>query len=291
MRQTYDIALHAPTCQSATQPVRRGESALGTEQVADFAAESAALADLLAQCADADWDRQTQFKGWTVNDVLVHLHFWNVAVDTSLTDPAGFQALLGAFLADLPQGGMRPAENKRVAERGPALLTAWQARIDDMVPRWSSQDPKHRIQWAGPDMSVRSAITARQMETWAHAHEVFDLMGVRRDEADRLKNIVVLGVNTYGWTFQVQGLGAPPPMPYLLLTAPSGAVWTFGEESADNRIEGSAVGFAQTVTQTRNVADTDLAVTGAVAETWMRHAQCFAGPPEAPPAAGTRHVA
>jgi hypothetical protein len=42
------------------------------------------------------------------------------------------------------------------------------------------------------------------------------------------------------------------------------------------------------VTQTRNVADTGLSVTGPVAEDWMTIVQCFAGPPEDPPAPGTR---
>jgi hypothetical protein len=42
------------------------------------------------------------------------------------------------------------------------------------------------------------------------------------------------------------------------------------------------------VTQVRNIADTGLTVTGAVATDWMSKAQCFAGAPETPPAPGTR---
>jgi len=38
----------------------------------------------------------------------------------------------------------------------------------------------------------------------------------------------------------------------------------------------------------RNIADTDLQVTGAVANDWMSKAQCFAGAPETPPAPGSR---
>ena len=51
---------------------------------------------------------------------------------------------------------------------------------------------------------------------------------------------------------------------------------------------GDALEFCQVVTQTRNVADTGLAVTGAPAKEWMRIAQCFAGPPEEPPPPGAR---
>ena len=80
----------------------------------------------------------------------------------------------------------------------------------------------------------------------------------------------------------------PGPMPYLELTAPSGAVWTYGDESETERVTGLAEEFCQVVTQTRNVADTDLIVTGATAQDWMSKAQCFAGAPETPPAPGAR---
>jgi uncharacterized protein (TIGR03084 family) len=73
------------------------------------------------------------------------------------------------------------------------------------------------------------------------------------------------------------------------LTAPSGAVWTWNEAQEDNLVEGSAVDFARVVTQTRNIGDTDLRIVGDVAARWMAIAQCFAGPPETPPAPGLRH--
>ena len=49
-------------------------------------------------------------------------------------------------------------------------------------------------------MSVRSSITARHMETWAHGQEIFDQLGFERIDTDRIKNIVVIGVNI-GWTY------------------------------------------------------------------------------------------
>ena len=118
---------------------------------------------------------------------------------------------------------------------------------------------------------------------------MFDLLGVQRVESDRIKNIVVLGVNTFGWTYIVRGLPAPEVMPLVELTAPSGAVWTFGDETA-GRVSGSAIGFAQAVTQTRNWKDTDLVAHGDVATWWMDNAQCFAGGVAPPPAAGSRFV-
>ena len=36
------------------------------QQAHDFKAECDALADLLQDLPEADWDRATQFKGWTI---------------------------------------------------------------------------------------------------------------------------------------------------------------------------------------------------------------------------------
>ncbi len=258
------------------------------QQALDFVAESEALAAVLADLPEAAWDQATQFKGWTLNDVIVHLHFWNRAADMSLVAPDAFAELLGRALAGM-KTGMRGFENAEIPLRGPALFAAWQAQVQHMGPRWAAADPKARVKWAGPDMSVRSSITARQMETWAHGQEVFDLLGVARQDTDRIKNIVVLGVNTFGWSHKVHAMPVPEQVPLLKLTAPSGAIWTFGEDP-DNRITGAATEFAQVVTQTRNIADTELEVVGPVATGWMARAQCFAGGPETPPAKGARHL-
>ena len=41
-------------------------------------------------------------------------------------------------------------------------------------------------------------------------------------------NIVMLGVNTFGWSHQVRGWDTPAQLPHLALTGPSGEMWTFG---------------------------------------------------------------
>lgn len=260
------------------------------EQAQDFLDESEALAAILVDLPDQDFDRETQFKGWTINDVLVHLHFWNQAADLSLTDQASFQSMMAKMMKSITVSGLRPMENEAIAERGTDLVAGWKVLYRDMSSRWMNLDPKLRVKWAGPDMSVRSSMTARQMETWAHGHEIFDLLGVKRYETDRIRNIVVLGVNTFGWSFKARDTEPTAAMPQLKLIAPSGTIWEFGEPSGTERIEGSAVEFAQVVTQTRSIGDTSLISTGPTANEWMTHAQCFAGPAETPPVLGSRHL-
>ena len=61
------------------------------QQAADFLAESDVLAAVLATLPEASWARPTQFKGWSVNDIIVHLHFWNQMAHDTLTAPQRFQ--------------------------------------------------------------------------------------------------------------------------------------------------------------------------------------------------------
>ena len=50
----------------------------------------------------------------------------------------------------------------------------------EMARRFLGADPKGRVKWAGPDMSVLSSITARLMETWAHSQAIYDMLGHKR---------------------------------------------------------------------------------------------------------------
>lgn len=262
------------------------------QQVDDFVAESSALYEVLTGLSAADYARATQFKGWTVNDVLQHLHIFNLMADWSLSDPDRFANEWQAFDGAMKAGETMVAITDRLLDGlgGPELLATWDAQIRDMAPRFAAADPKARVKWAGPEMSVRSSITARQMETWAHGQEIWDLVGLVRQDTNRIRNIAHLGVQTYGWTFVNRDEAVPEPMPFVRLTAPSGALWDWGEPSQTERVEGSATEFCQLVTQTRNIADTGLEVVGPNATRWMQIAQCFAGPPETPPAHGTRGI-
>ncbi len=253
-----------------------------------FLEECEELASLLETLAPEDWSRPTLFKAWTPDDVMVHLHFWNRAADLSLRDSAAFLALLAQVVDASAREGLRACENRMIVERGADLYRAWRTTYREMAPRWRALDPSIRLKWGGPEMSARSSISARQMETWSHAQALFDLFGRARRESDRLRNIVVLGVNTFGWSFKVRGEAPPTEPPRISLVSPQGALWEFNATSVASSVGGSAVEFCQVVAQTRNIADTSLRVAGDAAVAWMRHPQCFAGPSETPPPPGAR---
>ena len=259
------------------------------EQAIDFRKESMALYQLLKPLDADEFATATQFKKWTFNDILRHLHIWNLAADQSLRDQAALQRFLQQVTAALKQEDLRAFEEQWLAHvSGPELLERWHDQFMDMSAHFAAADPKARVKWAGPDMSVLSSITARLMETWAHGQAIYDALGVDRTDADRIRNIATLGVNTFGWTFRNRGLAVPGKAPFVQLTAPSGDTWSWNEPDAADRVEGSATDFCLVVTQARNVADTALRVSGETATLWMAVAQCFAGPPVDPPPPGTR---
>jgi len=69
------------------------------------------------------------------------------------------------------------------------IFKAWADSFPDIAARFRAADPLARVRWVGPDMSVASCIIARQMEHWAHAQAIFDVLGEDRVNTDRLKNV------------------------------------------------------------------------------------------------------
>ena len=260
------------------------------QQAYDFLDECNAVYDLLSSLSDKEFDQPTQFKGWSFNDVIGHLHVWNYAADISLSDGEDWIDFSNKALKALGSGSSMNQFERTITNnvKGKELLEVWKNYFTEMSNRFASADPKKRVKWMGPDMSVRSSISARHMETWAHAQELYDSLGVKRINHDRIKNIVIIGNNTFKWCYSVHNRKLPSETPYLKLTSPSGEIWEFNNQSDENYISGLAEEFCQVVTQVRNIKDVDLNVVGGDATEWMSIAQCFAGPAETPPAPGTR---
>ena len=239
---------------------------------------------------EKDWTTPTLFMNWTTWDVVAHLHFFDLVSLAALSGVDEFKrrqkdAIEGA------KNKVSLVEQTRL-ELGhldaPALLARWKETCDDMASQLAESDPKRRLPWFGPDMGVQMFTTARLMETWSHSRAVYDMKGVEPKQHDRIKNIVAIGVKTFGWTFVNRKLEVPGPPPYVKLTAPSGEIWEYNDPSDTERVEGEAADFCLVVAQVRNVADTNLQVTGEVANRWMSIAQCFAGGPVDPPKPGYR---
>ena len=261
-------------------------------QSEDFKEESISLYEILQDQKDEVFTSKTQFKDWTINDVLYHLHVFNNAAYLSLTDEVRFSEFMKDFYNAIKSGVTAREYEKKLSNNlsGKELITLWKDEFSRVAEAFSMADPKKRVKWAGPDMSVRSSISARHMETWSHGQEVFDQLGVDRINTDRIKNIVIIGINTFSWTFINRSLEVPEKVPMIILNSPSNKKWEWNTDNNNDSIIGDASDFCKVVTQVRNINDTNLKVEGDVAKKWMSIAQCFAGPPEDPPIKGSRYI-
>ncbi|NNE57736.1 MAG: TIGR03084 family protein [Hellea sp.] len=261
-----------------------------TPEALDFKDECDSIAALLDGRDEDVFAKETLFKGWTIHDIIGHLHLWNIAADQTLNEPEKFGEFITMAMTGLLQGGSHQAlQDQYFGDMSSReIYDAWKDYYPAMAERFHAADSEKRVKWAGPDMSVKSCIIARQMEHWAHAQAIFDVLGVDRVNGDRLKNVAHIGVTTYSWSFKVNRMEPLLPKPYVRLTAPSGAIWEWNEPQADNRVEGLAEEFAQVVTQCRNIEDTNLVTTGTNATEWLKIAQTFAGGKETPPPKGAR---
>ena len=103
-------------------------------QAVDFRAEADALYALLSQLSDADWNRATSFKSWTINDVMQHLHWGDLMAASSIAGPEHF-ARFRAEMKALRDQGMNGVQATRVQLgelTGPTLATRWHATMVDL---------------------------------------------------------------------------------------------------------------------------------------------------------------
>ncbi len=257
---------------------RTEEAPVATDLTALLDDLRAEQADLRALVVDAELDAPTPAKGWSVRDAVAHLAGSDAEAHTAATRPEDFLAALPGVAKDIDGFLTGQLTSRRDLSRT-QLLDGWQSGFDAMVEAFASVPPGTKVPWYGPPMSPPSFATARLMEYWAHGQDVADGLGAPRTPTARLRHIAHLGVRTRGFAFVNRGLEPDPTPVALVLTAPDGSDWHYGDPVAQESVTGSALDFCLLVTQRRHRADLDLVATGAAADRWLDLAQCFAGPP------------
>jgi uncharacterized protein (TIGR03084 family) len=244
----------------------------------DLAAEHDDLDRIVSGLDEDGWNTPTPAEGWAVRDQISHLAFFDGTATEAVVDPEAFRAGVEAAENDTDAYINRHIEEGR-SIAGAELLERWRAGRQRMLQVFAGLDPDQRIPWYGPAMGARSFVTARLMETWAHGQDVADALHVERAPTDRLRHVAHIGVRARPWSYIVRGKEPPVGEVRVELTSPGGDVWAWGDETAANRISGTALDFCLVTTQRRHPADTDLVAEGPLAEEWLSIAQAFAGPP------------
>jgi len=246
--------------------------------LADLAAETQLVDDVVADLPASEWARSTPAEGWTIAHQIAHLAWTDQKSLIATGPPEDFQAEIESILTigeHYVDVGAEEGARKPPAE----LLAEWRLGRTALATALAAVPAGEKLPWYGPPMSPASMATARMMETWAHGQDIFDALGVVREPTVRLWHIARFGTRTRDFAFKLHSLAPPVDEFRVELTAPDGSTWAFGPEDAEQRLTGSALDFCLVVVQRRNPADTDLVATGEGVEEWLGIAQAFAGPP------------
>ncbi|MEU6143133.1 TIGR03084 family metal-binding protein [Streptomyces sp. NPDC047081] len=249
-----------------------------TPVIDDLREEGEELDALVAELSPEQWALPTPAAGWTVAHQIAHLAWTDHHSVLAVTDQNSFSREVEKALAqpgDFVDNGAEEGATKPPAQ----LLADWRAGRTALADALRAAPAGARFPWYGPPMATASMATARLMETWAHGGDIADALGVTRTPTDRLRHIVRLGVRTRDFAFGVHGLEPPYEEFRIELTAPSGELWVYGPEGADDRVTGPALDFCLLVTQRAHRSDLALETVGPDADRWLDIAQAFAGPP------------
>ena len=248
------------------------------EVLNDLASLGDRLDALVADLPEDGWRTPTPAAGWDVATQVAHLAWTDEVAVAAATDKAAWDALVLTALQDpdhyvddaaLNGGAVPPAD----------LLTRWRTARGALAEALRAYPTGDKMPWFGPPMSATSMATARFMETWAHSLDVHAALDADPVIDDAIRHVAHIGVRARNFAFSVHELDAPAEEFRIELTAPSGDLWSWGPEDADQSVRGSAYDFCLLVTQRIHRDDTSLVAQGRDANAWLGIAQCFAGPP------------
>jgi uncharacterized protein (TIGR03084 family) len=246
------------------------------EMIGDLRAEQDSLDEVVALLSDDAWLIETPSPGWNVADQISHLMFFDHRAAMALSDPASFVVDRQDLMARAPHDASIDFGREQAPHE---LLSAWRESRRLLVAAAEQVDPTVRVPWYGPSMSVRSFLTARLMECWAHGEDVGVALLHSRMPTHRLRHVAHIGVGARAFSLAINALPEDVLPIRVDLLGPQGEQWCWGDEHSKNRVQGEALDFCLVVTQRRSLRDSRLEIIGDSAEQWMAVAQAFAGAP------------
>lgn len=243
----------------------------------DFADERADLLGYLNALTTDDWLHPTLCEPWTIRDQVIHLGWFDHVATLAVENPSVFAVHRSQGLAN-PAAYEAEYLHRFSIEPGPSLVRWWTDAGEALAAALTLCDESLRVPWFDPEMSIRSMVSGRLMEHWAHGQDIVDALNLNRDPTDRLRHVAMVAVRARPYAYVVRGLTPPTEPIRVELAAPSGAAWLF-DPTGQQSVRGSAFDFCLVLNRRRNIADTTLAVDGLLAEEWMEIGQAFAGPP------------
>jgi uncharacterized protein (TIGR03084 family) len=158
------------------------------------------------------------------------------------------------------------------------LLSGWRAQRQAAVDALAAVPEGQVVPWLVNPLPPIVLACAGIMEMFAHGQDIADTLGVSVERTDRLFHLVVFAVLTRDFGYLSRNLTPPQAEFRFEITAPSGELWAFGPEDAEQRVTGPAEDFCLLVTRRRHRADLAVTATGEIADHWLDIAQAYRGP-------------
>ncbi|MGW0481063.1 TIGR03084 family metal-binding protein [Nonomuraea sp. NPDC003214] len=243
----------------------------------DLTADGEQLDRLVSGLDPDQWNLPTPAPGWTIHNQIAHLAFIFRLATAAATDAARFEAMTAGAQQNF-DGAVNAALKDYDDDTPDTLLARWRAERAAVVKGLAAVPPGNTVPWLVNPLPPIVLACAGIMEQFAHGQDIADALGVTLERTDRLRHLVVFAVLTQDFGYLSRGLTPPGVQFRFEITGPSGELWAYGPEDAENRIAGPATDFCLLVTRRRHRDDVAVTATGAEADRWLDIAQCYRGP-------------
>lgn len=245
--------------------------------VSDLVADGNETDSLVSNLDGAMWQTPTPAPGWTIAHQIAHLAATFRLAAIAASNPGMFKEVASRLSPDF-DANVKSAMAEYLAEPPDVLLRRWRAERAAAEQALSALPGDQMVPWLVRPLPAAVLAAAGMMELFGHGQDIADGLGVRRTYTDRIGHLVAFAVRTWDFGYQARGMRTPDAEFRFELTAPSGKLWAFGPEDAEQRVTGAAVDFCLLVTRRRHHADLGVKASGEHAERWLDIAQAYRGP-------------
>lgn len=244
----------------------------------DLIAEGDDLDQTVAALSPEQWALATPAPGWTIKHQVAHLASMARIAGLAASAPEAFEKLTSGVDKDF-DGAVHALLTPYLSESPEGLLARWRSERGVATRALAALPPDQMLPWVARPIPAGILASAGYMELFAHGRDIMDTLREKREYGDRIRHLAEFAVRNRDFGYLAQGITPPTETFRFELTAPSGVIWKFGPDDAEQSVTGPAVDFCLLVTRRRHRDDLAIRATGKDADHWLNIAQAYRGSP------------